>query len=47
MPVSLLIADDQEIVRAGLKSIFQSTDIEVKAEASTGKKLYRCLGLKG
>ncbi len=44
MPVSLLIADDQEIVRAGLKSIFQSTDIEVKAEASTGEETLSLLG---
>jgi DNA-binding NarL/FixJ family response regulator len=34
--IKVLIADDQEVVRKGLKSLFSSTDIEVIAEAKTG-----------
>jgi DNA-binding NarL/FixJ family response regulator len=34
--IKVLIADDQEVVRKGLGSLFSSTDIEVIAEAKTG-----------
>jgi len=34
--IKVLIADDQEVVRKGLGSLFSSTDIEVIAEATTG-----------
>jgi DNA-binding NarL/FixJ family response regulator len=33
MPISLLIVDDHEVVRAGLKSLLQGTDIRIVAEA--------------
>lgn len=36
MTVKVLVADDHEIVRAGLKRMFAETDIKVVAEASTG-----------
>jgi DNA-binding NarL/FixJ family response regulator len=36
MPINILIADDHEVVRCGLKNIFDGTDIVVVAEASTG-----------
>lgn len=42
MAISLLIVDDHEVVRAGLKSLLQGTDIRVVAEAdnaTTGMKL--------
>ena len=37
MPTTLLIADESEIVRAGLKSMVAGSGIKVVAEASTGK----------
>lgn len=36
MTIKVLIADDHEIVRAGLKRIFAEADIKVVAEATTG-----------
>jgi DNA-binding NarL/FixJ family response regulator len=36
MPVNVLIADDHEVVRAGLKSLFEDTDIRIVAEATSG-----------
>lgn len=38
MSIKVLIADDQEVVRQGLGSLFSSTDIEVVAEAKTGEE---------
>jgi DNA-binding NarL/FixJ family response regulator len=38
MTIRLLIADDHEVVRCGLKSVFQGTDIEVIGEACTGEE---------
>jgi len=45
MPIKLLIADDHEVVRSGLKSLLSSTDIKIVAEASTGEQAVR-LALK-
>lgn len=45
MSVKLLIADDHEVVRSGLKSILTGTDIKIVAEASTGEQAVR-LALK-
>jgi DNA-binding NarL/FixJ family response regulator len=45
MSVKLLIADDHEVVRSGLKSILNGTDIKIVAEASTGEQAVR-LALK-
>ena len=36
MPVDVLIADDHEVVRAGLKSLLDGTDIRIVAEATSG-----------
>ena len=35
--ITLLVADDHEVVRCGLKSLFQGTEIEVTAEVATGE----------
>jgi DNA-binding NarL/FixJ family response regulator len=45
MSVKLLIADDHEVVRSGLKSLLAGTDIKIVAEASTGEQAVR-LALK-
>jgi DNA-binding NarL/FixJ family response regulator len=36
MAIDVLIADDHEVVRAGLRSLFQGTDVHIVAEASGG-----------
>jgi DNA-binding NarL/FixJ family response regulator len=41
MSVKLLIADDQEIVRAGLRDMLAETDIEIVAVATTGTEALR------
>ncbi len=41
MSITLLIADDHEVVRTGLKSLFAGSDVEVVAEASTGEAAVR------
>jgi DNA-binding NarL/FixJ family response regulator len=38
MPIRILIADDHEVVRCGLRSLVQNSDVEVAAEASTGEE---------
>jgi DNA-binding NarL/FixJ family response regulator len=38
MSIRVLVADDHEVVRRGLKTLFQDTDIEIIAEASNGKE---------
>jgi DNA-binding NarL/FixJ family response regulator len=45
MSIKVLVADDHEVVRAGLKSLFAGTDIKIVAEASTGEAAVR-LALK-
>ena len=45
MAIKLLIADDHEVVRVGLKSLVAGTDIKVVAEAATGEAAVR-LALK-
>ena len=47
MAIRVLIADDHEIMRSGLKAIFEGTDIKVAAEASSGKDALRLVGEKG
>jgi DNA-binding NarL/FixJ family response regulator len=47
MAIRVLIADDHEILRSGLKAIFEGTDIKVVAEASSGKDALRLVGEKG
>jgi DNA-binding NarL/FixJ family response regulator len=41
MSIKLLIADDHEVVRAGLKSLLAGTDIKIVAEASTGEQAVK------
>src|SRR2546430_11803284 len=36
MAIDLLIADDHEVVRAGLRTLFEGTDLRIVAEASGG-----------
>ncbi len=45
MAIKLLVADDHEVVRAGLKSILSGTDMKIVAEATTGEAALR-LALK-
>ncbi len=45
MSIKLLIADDHEVVRSGLKTLLAGTDIKIVAEASTGEQAVR-LALK-
>ncbi len=44
MTIRLLIADDHAWIREGLRAVFQSTEIEVIAEATTGEEAV-CLVL--
>jgi len=41
MSIKLLIVDDHEVVRSGLKSMLEGTDIKVVAEATTGESAVR------
>jgi len=41
MSVRLVIADDQEVVRAGLKSLLAGTEFEIVGEAETGAQAVR------
>lgn len=41
MSIKLLVADDHEVVRAGLKSILSGTDIKIVGEATTGEAALR------
>ncbi|MBI3465357.1 MAG: response regulator transcription factor [Planctomycetes bacterium] len=41
MSIRLLIADDHEVVRSGLKSLLSGTDIEIVAEAANGEEVVR------
>ncbi|MFO0904131.1 MAG: response regulator transcription factor [Pirellulales bacterium] len=38
MTIKLLIADDHEVVRRGLHTLFKDTDVKIVAEAATGKE---------
>ena len=38
MSIRLLIADDHEVVRLGIKSLLADTDLQVAAEASSGEE---------
>jgi DNA-binding NarL/FixJ family response regulator len=45
MSIKLLIADDHDVVRSGLKTLLAGTDIKIVAEATTGEQAAR-LALK-
>ncbi|MDA7977650.1 MAG: response regulator transcription factor [Pirellulales bacterium] len=38
-PIRLVIADDHEVIRSGLVSLMKDTEIEIVAQASTGKEV--------
>ncbi len=41
MGVRLLVADDHEVIRTGLRSLLAGTDIEIVAEAATGAETVK------
>lgn len=41
MTISIVIADDHEVVRAGLKTLLNGTDIQVVAEAADGNNAFK------
>ena len=41
MSIKILIVDDHEVVRCGLRSLVAGTDIEVVAEAESGEEAVR------
>jgi DNA-binding NarL/FixJ family response regulator len=41
MAIRVLLADDHEVVRRGLRSLFEDTDIQVVAEASSGQEALK------
>jgi DNA-binding NarL/FixJ family response regulator len=41
MSIKILIADDHEVVRSGLKSLLSGPDIDVVAQASGGEEAFR------
>ncbi|MHB1037416.1 MAG: response regulator [Pirellulales bacterium] len=41
MSIKVLIADDHEVVRSGLKSLVEGSEIKIVAEASTGQEAVR------
>jgi len=41
MSIKVLIADDHEVVRAGLKTLLADTDVEVMAEVATGEEAVK------
>jgi DNA-binding NarL/FixJ family response regulator len=45
MPIKIVVADDHEVVRSGLKSILAGTDIKIVGEASGGDQAVK-LALK-
>jgi DNA-binding NarL/FixJ family response regulator len=46
MAISVLIADDHEVVRLGLKNLLQGTQCEVVAEATTGEQALELVATK-
>jgi len=41
MAIKIVIADDHEVVRSGLKSLLAGTDIQIVAEATTGEQAVK------
>jgi DNA-binding NarL/FixJ family response regulator len=44
MTTRILVADDHEVVRCGLKSLFVGTELEIVAEAANGQDALRIIG---
>ena len=47
MSIRLLVADDHEVVRSGLKTMFADTELEVVAEAASGEEAVKKASAKG
>ena len=45
MSIRMMIVDDHEIVRAGLRELVANTEIEVVAEASSGDQVHEMLNM--
>ena len=41
MAISLLVADDHQVVRLGLRNILEGSGIDVTAEATTGEEVLK------
>ena len=41
MSIRVLIADDHEVVRTGMKSLLEGTEIEIVAEATGGEEAVK------
>ncbi len=41
MSIRVLVADDHEVIRTGLRSLFAGTDIEIVAEAASGEEAVK------
>ncbi|MCA9183299.1 MAG: response regulator, partial [Planctomycetales bacterium] len=41
MSISLLVADDHQVVRMGLKNILEGTGVVVAAEATSGEEVLQ------
>jgi DNA-binding NarL/FixJ family response regulator len=41
MAIRVLLADDHEVVRRGLRSVFEDTEIQIVAEASSGQEALK------
>lgn len=46
MTIRVLLADDHEVLRSGLKAMFEGTEIKVVAEAANGKDALRLVAEK-
>jgi DNA-binding NarL/FixJ family response regulator len=46
MPIKVLIVDDHEVLRSGLKALFEGTDIKVVGEASNGRDALKLVNDK-
>lgn len=47
LPIHLLIADDHEVIRDGLRLTFDATEISIVAEATNGRDAFEQLGRYG
>ena len=43
MSVKLLVADDHEVVRVGLKSLLAGSDVKIVAEVTTGEAVLKAV----
>ncbi|MBI81956.1 MAG: DNA-binding response regulator [Planctomycetaceae bacterium] len=43
MTISILVADDHEVVRAGIRTLLEGTDIHIAGEATSGKQTVQLI----